>query len=156
VTNRTAEPSLGTGAVWYPEASATGQRVRGQARDQTAWVARRSGTVGDGTLVVQVAGGFITWTYDPTYQLTNEQRSGANASSVPPAPRDAPSGGAPFTWEEPQFWKQTRPKNFVYGGLRFLNQIWNCCETPTTEYWWTHPEDPSDPPVLPYPVGPEP
>ena len=34
--------------------------------------------VGNRTQVVEVDGSVVTWSYDPTYQLTNEQRSGAN------------------------------------------------------------------------------
>ena len=35
--------------------------------------------VGNRTQVVEVDGSVVTWSYDPTYQLTNERRSGANS-----------------------------------------------------------------------------
>ena len=38
--------------------------------------------VGDRTQVVEVDGSVVTWSYDPTYQLTNEQRSGTNAYNI--------------------------------------------------------------------------
>jgi RHS repeat-associated protein len=38
--------------------------------------------VGNRTQVVEVDGSVVTWSYDPTYQLTNEQRSGANSYNV--------------------------------------------------------------------------
>ncbi len=34
------------------------------------------------TQVVEVDGSVVTWTYDPTYQLTNEQRSGPNSYDI--------------------------------------------------------------------------
>jgi len=34
---------------------------------------------GNRTSVVEANGDRVTWSYDDTYQLTNEQRSGANA-----------------------------------------------------------------------------
>jgi RHS repeat-associated protein len=38
--------------------------------------------VGNRTQVVESNGNVVTWTYDPTYQLTNEQRSGANSYNI--------------------------------------------------------------------------
>jgi RHS repeat-associated protein len=38
--------------------------------------------VGNRTQVVEVDGSTVSWSYDPTYQLTNEQRSGANAYNI--------------------------------------------------------------------------
>jgi RHS repeat-associated protein len=38
--------------------------------------------VGNRTQVAEVDGSMVTWSYDPTYQLTNEQRSGANAYNI--------------------------------------------------------------------------
>ena len=38
--------------------------------------------VGNRTQVVEVDGSVVTWSYDPTYQLTNEQRSGANSYNI--------------------------------------------------------------------------
>ena len=38
--------------------------------------------VGNRTQVVEANGDVVTWSYDPTYQLTNERRSGANAYSI--------------------------------------------------------------------------
>jgi RHS repeat-associated protein len=38
--------------------------------------------VSNRTQVVEVDGSVVTWSYDPTYQLTNEQRSGANAYNI--------------------------------------------------------------------------
>ena len=32
--------------------------------------------------MVEVDGSVVTWSYDPTYQLTNEQRSGANSYNI--------------------------------------------------------------------------
>ena len=32
--------------------------------------------------VLEVDGSLVTWTYDPTYQLTNESRSGANSYNI--------------------------------------------------------------------------
>ncbi len=39
-------------------------------------------SVGDRTQVVEADGSVVSWSYDPTYQLTNEQRSGANAYNI--------------------------------------------------------------------------
>jgi hypothetical protein len=39
-------------------------------------------SVGNRTQVVEVAGAVVTWIYDPTYQLTNEQRSGARSYNI--------------------------------------------------------------------------
>ena len=38
--------------------------------------------VSNRTEVIEVDGSVVTWSYDPTYQLTNEQRSGANAYNI--------------------------------------------------------------------------
>jgi len=38
--------------------------------------------VGNRTRVQEVDGSVLTWSYDPTYQLTNEQRSGANSYNI--------------------------------------------------------------------------
>ena len=38
--------------------------------------------VGYRTRVMEVDGSVVTWSYDPTYQLTNEQRSGANSYNI--------------------------------------------------------------------------
>jgi YD repeat-containing protein len=38
--------------------------------------------VNNRTRVVEVDGSVVTWTYDPTYQLTNEQRSGPTAWAI--------------------------------------------------------------------------
>ena len=38
--------------------------------------------VGNRTQVVEANGDVVTWSYDPTYQLTNEQRSGANSYNI--------------------------------------------------------------------------
>ena len=38
--------------------------------------------VGNRTQVVEADGDVVTWSYDPTYQLTNERRSGANAYNI--------------------------------------------------------------------------
>ena len=38
--------------------------------------------VGNRTQVVEATGDVLTWSYDPTYQLTNERRSGANAYNI--------------------------------------------------------------------------
>ena len=38
--------------------------------------------VGNRTQVVEVDGSVVTWSYDPTYQLTNEQRSGPNSYNI--------------------------------------------------------------------------
>ena len=38
--------------------------------------------VGNRTRVLEVDGSVVTWSYDPTYQLTNEQRSGPNSYSI--------------------------------------------------------------------------
>jgi RHS repeat-associated protein len=38
--------------------------------------------VGNRTQLVEVDGSVVTWTYDPTYQLTNEQRSGASSYNI--------------------------------------------------------------------------
>src|SRR3970282_1595558 len=35
--------------------------------------------VGNRTQVVEANGDVVSWSYDPTYQLTNERRSGTNA-----------------------------------------------------------------------------
>jgi RHS repeat-associated protein len=37
---------------------------------------------GNRTRVVEVDGSVVTWTYDPTYQLTSEQRSGVNSYNI--------------------------------------------------------------------------
>ena len=37
---------------------------------------------GNRTQVVEVDGSVVTWSYDPTYQLTNEQRSGPNSYNI--------------------------------------------------------------------------
>ncbi|MFI5461267.1 MAG: RHS repeat-associated core domain-containing protein, partial [Isosphaerales bacterium] len=39
-------------------------------------------SVGNRTQVVEASGDTVTWTYDPTYQLTNERRSGANSYNL--------------------------------------------------------------------------
>jgi len=39
-------------------------------------------SVGNRTQVVEATGATVTWTYDPTYQLTNEQRSGTNSYNI--------------------------------------------------------------------------
>ncbi len=38
--------------------------------------------VGNRTQVIEVDGSVVTWSYDPTYQLTNEQRSGSNSYNI--------------------------------------------------------------------------
>jgi RHS repeat-associated protein len=38
--------------------------------------------IGNRTQVVEADGDVVSWTYDPTYQLTNEQRSGANSYNI--------------------------------------------------------------------------
>ena len=39
-------------------------------------------SVGNRTRVIEANGDIVTWSYDPAYQLTNEQRSGANAYNI--------------------------------------------------------------------------
>jgi RHS repeat-associated protein len=39
-------------------------------------------SVGNRTQVVEVDGSLVTWAYDPTYQLTNEQRSGGTSYNI--------------------------------------------------------------------------
>ena len=38
--------------------------------------------VGNRTQIVEADGDVVTWSYDPTYQLTNEQRSGTNSYNI--------------------------------------------------------------------------
>jgi YD repeat-containing protein len=38
--------------------------------------------VGNRIQVLEAKGDVVTWSYDPTQQLTNEQRSGANSYSI--------------------------------------------------------------------------
>ncbi len=61
-------------------------------------------TVGNRTQVVEADGDVVTWSYDPTYQLTNERRSGANAYNITYSYDGVGnrtvllSGGAATTW----------------------------------------------------------
>src|SRR2546430_2363303 len=71
--------------------------------------------------------------------------------SNPPAPSDAPSGGAPYTWDEPGFWKS---KRFTDEGHRTLIQLWNCCQEPPADDWFTDPIDKTDRPTYSHPTDP--